>query len=170
RRAIVAERGLLAGERAERLVELRHLLREPRLRLAREGKLLLEPRALGVRRVEPALLVVQRVAGGVVLRAQRLEPRLGAAHVGLQRVERDGQRADLRRAPLAGTHGILLLREPEHLLRRLVPRFELAVLRRDLRLLFEARQLTAELDADVLDPRQVLARIGQAPFRFLAAL
>ena len=77
---------LLPGERAQLLGELRHLLRDPRFGLARERELLLEARDLGVGRVEAALLVVQRVAGGVMVGAQRLEPRLGRAHLGLQRL------------------------------------------------------------------------------------
>src|SRR5438105_554365 len=48
--------------------------------------------------------------------------------------------------------------------------FELAILGGNLRLCFELFELMAELDADVLDPRQVLARIGKAPLGFLAAL
>jgi hypothetical protein len=49
-------------------------------------------------------------------------------------------------------------------------RFELAVFGRDPGLRIESRDLRAELAADVLDARQVLAGVGQPPFGFLAPL
>ncbi len=46
----------------------------------------------------------------------------------------------------------------------------LAVLGRHTRLVLELRKLRTELRADVLDPRQVLARVGEAALGFLAPL
>ena len=62
--------------------------------------------------------------------------------------------------PLAQAHRILLLGVPEHVLRLFKARFELAVFSRDLRLCVQPRDLRAELAADVLDARQVLAGVG----------
>ena len=169
RRTIAGQRGLLAGKRADRLVELRDLLCDAGLVLARERELLLQASDFSVGRVVPALLLVQGVAGRVVLAAQRLEPRLRGAHVGEERVERDGQRGDLGRATLLRAERFLLLAVPQHLLRLFEARLVLAVLRRHLRLLGEARQLVPELDPDVLDAREVLARIGQPSLGLLAA-
>ena len=52
---LAVERRLLARQRANRFGELRHLFGEPRLVFARKRELLLEPRHLGVGRVERAL-------------------------------------------------------------------------------------------------------------------
>ena len=46
----------------------------------------------------------------------------------------------------------------------------LAVFGRDLRLRVELLELLAELDADVLDAREILARVGEPPFGLLAPL
>ena len=54
------------------------------------------------------------------------------------------------------------------LLRRLQPGLELAIFRRDFRLLAQARDLVAELEADVLDARKVLARVGKPALGLLA--
>ncbi len=170
RGSLVGERGLLARDGGDGFGQLRHLLRDARLRLARERKLLLEPRHFGVRRIERALLLVQRVAGGVVLAAQRLELRFRGADFRLDRFERHGERRDLRRAAVARPRGVLLLRVPQEVLRLREARFVLAVLRRDLRLLIQACQLVAELQADVLHAGEILARIRKPPFRFLATL
>jgi hypothetical protein len=52
---------------AARLSELSDLLCQARLVLARECELLLEPRHFGIRSIEGALLVVQRIARGEML-------------------------------------------------------------------------------------------------------
>ena len=164
------ERGFLSGDRAQRLGQLRDLLRESRFRFAGERQLLLEPRHLGIGGVKPALLFVQRVAGGVVIGPQRLELSLRGAQFRLQRLERDGQRRHFRRAFVADANGVLLLREPHEVLRLLEAPFQLAIFGRDPCLRREALELVAQLQPDVLDARQVLARVREAPFGLLAPL
>ena len=114
---------------------------------------------------------MQRVARRVVVGAQRLEPRLGGAHLRLDRFQRDGQRRDFRsctaRAPRTAS---CCLANHSRCCDVFEPRLELAVLRGDLRLLVEARQLVAELEPDVLDAREVLAGVGEPPFGLLAPL
>ncbi len=168
--AVGEQPGLLAGERTELLGQLGDLLRDPGLALARERELLLQPRHLRVCLVEGALPLVHRIARGVVVRAQRLLPRFGGAHVGLQALERDRETGDGRRVALAGAGGVLLLREPKQLLHELQAGLVLAELGGDPCLRFELFQLRAELDPDILDAGQVLARVGQASFGFLAPL
>ena len=58
----------------------------------------------------------------------------------------------------------------KHVLRQLQPRLELAVLGCDLRLAVEPLELVAELDPDILDPREILAGVGEPPFGLLAPL
>jgi hypothetical protein len=55
-------------------------------------------------------------------------------------------------------------------LRLLEPRLHLAVLGRDLGLVLEPLELASELHADVVDARQVLARVGDPVLGLLAAL
>ncbi len=158
------------GDGPELRGQLRNLRRHPALVLARERELLLESRHFGVRLVEAALLLVQRIARGVVIGAQRLLPGLDGAHLRLQRLQRDGERGHRGGVPLARIGRVLLAREPEHLLRLLQALFERAVFGCDPGLRFEFFQLVGELDPDVLDPREVLAGIGDAPLGFLAPL
>src|SRR5690348_8021002 len=102
--------------------------------------------------------------------AKALEARLGAAQFRLDGLERNGERRHLGGGALARAHRLLLLGEPQQVLRLPEPGLELAVLGGDLRLRLELLQLIAELEADVLDAREVLARVGQASLRFLAPL
>src|SRR4029078_1560107 len=71
---------------------------------------------------------------------------------------------------LASARRLLFFCQPLHLLRLLEASLELAIFGGDLRLLIEARELVAELQTDVLDARQILARIGEAAFGLLSAL
>ena len=157
--AVGRQRRFLPGNGAQRFRQLRDLLREPRFRFADEGELLLEPGHFRVGRVEPALLLVQRVAGRVVAGAQRLQLALGRAQFRLQRFQRHRQRGHLRRALFAHADGVLLLREPQQVLRLLQPAFEFTVFGGDTGLRLQAQQLVAEFEANVLDARQVLAGI-----------
>lgn len=144
---------LLARQCTERFSELRDLLGQPCLVFAGECELLLEPRHLGIRRVERALPVVQRVPGGEVLISQRHQPGLRLAHVSLQGLECDGEGRDFTRMALARAHRVLRLCVPQQVLCLPMPILEVAVLRGDLRLLVEPRHLNAELLPDVLDTR-----------------
>jgi len=69
--------------RALRGVAARGLLRQPSFALASELQLLLQPRDLGVGGVEPALPLVQLVAGAILIGAQRLHPVLRRAQLRL---------------------------------------------------------------------------------------
>ncbi len=130
-RARVAEqRLLLRGERSDLFVDLCHLLRQPAFALARERQLLLETRDLRVGRVERALAFVQQVAGLVVVRAQRLQTTLGGAQVGLQRFESRVEVGDIGGMALSRARCVLLLGKPEHVLRLLELRLQVAKLGR----------------------------------------
>jgi len=74
------------------------------------------------------------------------ERRLGMPHVGLQRLERDGKRSDLVRRALACPGGVLALRVPQQVLRQPMPLLELAILRCNLCLFLEARELAGNLE------------------------
>ncbi len=163
RRRLVAERGELRGE-------LRHLLADAALRVPRERELLLEARHLGIGRVERALPLVQRVPGRVVVATQRLETGLRAPQLRLQRLEPGRDLGEVARRALAGADRVLLLREPRQVLRLLQARLHLAVLGGDLRLVLEPLELAAEFDADVLDAREVLARVRDPALGLLAPL
>ena len=114
RRLIPGERGFLPRERLDLRGQLRDFAGDPRFGFAREGELLLQPRDLGIGGVEAALLLVQRVACGVVLGAQRLLLRFRRAHFrlhGLRRrrparpPRRRGARAHCRRPAASRTRG-----------------------------------------------------------------
>src|SRR6185437_16973793 len=94
-----------------------------------EGELLLEARDFGVRGIERALTLVQRVARREVLVAQPDELRLRVADVRLQRFEPHAERGNFACAALACTHRLLRLRVPQQMLRMAMPAFELVVLR-----------------------------------------
>jgi hypothetical protein len=166
----VGQRDALGVERRNRLGQLRDLLRDARFAVARECELLLEPCHFRIRRVETALLLMERVARRIVLDAQRFEIGFGRPHIGLQCVKGGRQRCDLGGTAFSTACGILLLCEPQHLLRLLEATLELAVFGRDFRLLAQARELIAELLTDVFDAREILAGVGEAAFGFLAAL
>jgi hypothetical protein len=168
--AIRGERRFLAPERADLLGQLRDLLGDPGFALARESELLLEARHLGIGFVERALPLVQRIARGVMIGAQRFELRLGGPHLGLDALERHREVRHRRRVPLARVRRVLLLREPQQVLDELEARLVLAELGRDLRLRVELLELRAELDANVLDPGEILVRLGEPCLGFLAPL
>src|SRR5689334_14378594 len=105
-----------------------------------------------------------------MLIAERDEPRLGLPHVGLQRLERDGERRDLARVAFAGARRFLALRMPQQVLRLAVPRLEFVILAGDLGLLLELRELAREFLADIIDAREILARVGQSRFGFASPL
>ena len=168
--AVAGQRGVLPGDGAQCLGQLRNLLGQACFRFTDETELLFQARDFGIGGVERALLLVQRIAGRIVIGAQRFEPAFGRAKLGLQRLERHGQRGHFGRASFANADGVLLLGEPQQVLRLLVAPLQFAVLGGHPRLRFEADKLVAKFQPDVLDARQVLAGIGQPTFRFLAAL
>ena len=113
---------------------------------------------------------MQRIAGGVMAGTQGLLLRLARRDLGLQALEGNGLGRDVGRMAFARTGEVLLLRKPEHVVGLLLPHLELAVLGGDLRLRFELFELGAELLPDVLDPREILARVGDPRLGFLAPL
>ena len=127
-------------------------------------ELLLQPRNFGIGSVERPLLFVQLVACLVMLSTQPLQPILRRAQLRLQRFERRRRIGDVGGVPFTQPCGILLFGEPQHVLRLLVPRFELAVFDGDLRLRLELGELRAQLAADVLDAQQILSRVGKPAF------
>ena len=169
-RLVSGERGFLLCERFDLRIDLRDLAGDPCFRFARECELLLQPRHFGIGRIEAALLLVQRVTRRIVLGAQSLLPRLGRTHFGLDALERGDLSRHRARMALARVVGVLLLGEPEEVLDFPEARLVLLVLGRDLGLRFELRELRAELDPDVLDPREILARVGDPAFGLLASL
>src|SRR6185312_4209207 len=88
----------------------------------------------------------------------------------LHRLERGDVRGGVGGMALARAHRLLLLLEPQHVLRVLELRLVLTVLTGDLGLLGESRELVAELLANVLDTGEILLGVGDAPFGLAAAL
>ena len=66
---LVGEGDALSLEGGDGFAQLRDLLRDPRLALARKRELLLESRHFGVRRIERALLLMQCVTRRIVFDA-----------------------------------------------------------------------------------------------------
>src|SRR5574337_948643 len=122
---------------------------------------LLQPADLERGLGQPALTLVERVARGVVRLADGLDLGLDAAQFGdplFERTARVEQR--LVHALLLG-RGVALLEEPELVLLELRLRLQFTVLGRDLGLDLEPLEAAVQLAQDVLDPRQVLARVLQ---------
>ena len=131
---------------------------------------LLEPAHFQRRFAELALPGVQHVVGRVVRLAHRLQFGLHRAQLGqprFQRIRGLGHR-DLHALFLAGR--VAVLQEPQlvQLERALV--LQRAVPRRHLGLLLELVQVGVELAQDVVDARQVLARVLEPVLGLAAAL
>ncbi|KGD44404.1 hypothetical protein DO72_5716 [Burkholderia pseudomallei] len=189
-RVVLGDRRLFVGDRARlfgrfeialRLVRLRApllLLRDERgdlrlhavARLDDELDLRLEPAHLGVRLVERALRALHRVARRIVRDAQRLELRLDFAQLRGLRVELDLRVADRTALPVLLGGRLVLAQQPQQALLLLAVGDELFVLRRDHRLRLELLEIRAELADDVLDARQILARVVQPVLGLAAAL
>ena len=158
----------LCVEAREQLGDLRGLLRQPPFALAGELQLLLKPRDFGVGSVERALFLVQQVARAILIGAQALHAVLRRAQLRLQRFETGGEVRDFGGMLFALSRRILLLGEPQQMLRLLQAGFALAIPGRNLGLRFELRELRGELAPDVLDPRQVIPTVAEAAFRLFA--
>src|SRR5690606_13843430 len=140
-------RGEPLGDLARRLVHV------PDLRL--------EATDFGIGLVETRLLGMDRIARLVVRGAAGFDLGLERALLGDLLLER-GPRGGLALA--AGglfAPGFLAADQPVHLLLALALVLELAKTLRDLGLALEALDLVAQLAADVLDPAEVLARVGE---------
>ncbi|EDT40444.1 conserved hypothetical protein [Burkholderia ambifaria MEX-5] len=188
-RVVFSERGLLVGHRARFLgfleLVLRLLgLRAPLLALRVQGgdlrlhaiarfddelDLGFEAAHLGIRLVERTLRALHRVARRVVRDAQRLELRLDFAQPRRLRLEVDLRLLDRALLLLLLAGGLVLAQQPQQTLLLLAVGDEFLVLGRDHRLRLELFEVRAEFADDVLDPRQVLARIVQPVLGFAAA-
>ncbi len=139
-------------------------------RLAAMADLGLQARHFGVGRVHVTLRLVQRIAGGKVRLTGFLGARLGFAQRGILRLEIGHGALDFDRHPLPLGLGFALFHQPQHLLALQQLLVQRLVVTRHLGLRFQPFHLAAEFEADVLDPRQVLARILEPSLRFLAPL
>lgn len=189
-RVVFGERGLFVGHRAGLLgllqLVLRLLgLRAPLLALrVQRGDLRLhaiarfddeldlgfEAADLGVGLVERALRALHRVACRVVRDAQRLELRLDFAQLRRLRLEVDLRLLDRALLLLLLSGGLVLAQQPQQALLLLAVGDEFLVPGRDDGLRLKLLEVRAELADDVLDARQVLARVVQAVLGFAAAL
>ena len=119
-------------------------------------------RHLGVRGIERALRRVHRIARLVVRRARRLEPRFQVARLRVLGFELVGDTRHFGGMALALGTGVAPAQIPQEMLLELQVVLQLLVARRDLRLRVELLDLRAELQANVGDAREVLARVGEA--------
>ena len=125
---------------------------------------------LGRGLVELALGLVHRVARSVVGLADGFQIGLDMAQLGHARFQ------VVHGLQALGTHAVLFflgvgaLEEPELVLLERHVLLQGVVARRDLGLLFEPLQIGVQLAQDVLNAREVLARIVQAVFRLAPAL
>ena len=143
---------------------------EPLARLGHEAELGFEPRHFGVDLVERALGGVDRVASPVVIHAGLLEAPLDLAQPCGLGLELDRDPVDLPRHALRFVLGVALPEPPEEVLLVRGLALEGFVLAGDLGLAGELLDLRLELAADVVDPRQVLARVGEAVLGLAAPL
>ena len=146
------------------------LVLEPRAGLFRMPQLRLVASHLGVRAIERALGGVHRVARLIVRCARRLQAALQAARLGVLGLELVANSRHLRGMLFAFRRGIAAAQVPEEMLLELQIVLQILVASGDLRLGIELLNLRAELEADIGDPREVLARVGEAGLGFLAAL
>ena len=163
---LVLARGPLRGL----FLQLHQPLLDALAALDHEADLGLQPADLGAGLVQLALRLVDLVAGRVVGLADGLELALDAAQVGHARFEVVhrllGVGLDL------GLVGLALgaLQEPQLVLLERDVGLQRVVLLRDLGLLLQLVQVGVELAQDVLDPRQVLARVREAVLGLAPAL
>ena len=163
------------GPHVQRLGELRALLApghelraalgmlalEARARLLRVAQLRFMARDLGVRGIQRALRRVHRIARLVVRGARGFEPRLERARLRVLGFELVGDARHVGAMALALGGGVATAQVPQEVLLELQVVLQLLVARRDRGLRVELLDLRAELQADVADAREVLARIGE---------
>ncbi len=189
-RVVLGQRGLLVGHRARFLGLLEIVLRLLRLRLPllalrrQRGDLRLhavarlddeldlgfEPADLGIRLVERTLRALHRVAGRVMRHPQRLELRLDLAQLRGLRLQVDLGLLDGALLLLLLALRLVLAQQPQQALLFLAVGLQFLVLGRHHRLRLELLEVRAQFAHDVLDARQVLARVVQAVLGLAAAL
>ena len=129
-----------------------------------------QPRDFRVGVEQSALGGMHAITRGEVRLARFLEPGLGFAQRRVLGFEVDHRAFDLARQAFAFGLRVVPAQEPEQLLlaRQFIVVF--SILPSNRRLPFEALHLRSEFGANVLDARQVVARIGNPVLGFLAAL
>ncbi|EXI64562.1 MAG: hypothetical protein AW08_03646 [Candidatus Accumulibacter adjunctus] len=128
----------------------------------------LQTRHLGVGGKQPGLRRMDAIAGAEVRLARLLEARLEFAQRAVLRLEIEHRPRHLARQPLTFELRLVAPQQPQQLLpaRQLV--VVLAILAGDTGLRFEPLHLVAQFDTDVLDARQVFARVGEPVLGLLA--
>ncbi len=123
-----------------------------------------------IRGVKRALRRIHRVARLVVRGARRLEARFQIPQLGILGFQRIGYLFNFMRMALALGRRIAPAQEPQQVLLELQVGVVFPVARGHLGLRFELFELRAELEPDVADARQVVARVGEAVLGFPPAL
>src|SRR5262245_29404114 len=123
-----------------------------------------------VGRVQGRLRQVLCVAGAVMRIARSLDAGLDAAQLGVLGLEGVGRLVYFLGVALALGRGVAPAQVPEEVLLELEIGMQLVVARRHLGLGLELLELAGELDADIGDAGEVLARVGEPVLGFPAAL
>jgi hypothetical protein len=142
---------------------------DPAAVLAHVRHLLLEPRRLGIGLVEGALRGMRRVGSAVVLRAHLFEPLLGRAQRRGLRFQLEAELLDVTDVPFPVGGRLPHPQQPQQVLRGAHLPLQIVVAGRDLRLSPQVLELLAELGADVVHSQQVLPRVLDPHFCFVAA-
>ena len=164
-------RGFFLPRRPLRVLRLQ--VGQPRLRTLAAfddvADALLEPAHLerGLRQL--ALARVQRVVGGVVGLAHVFELGLGVAQLGQAGFQRGGGFGRGRLHTRLFVGGVAVLQEPQLVQLQRALFLQRAVLRGHLGLTLELVEVAVELAQDVVDAREVLARVLQPVLGFAAA-
>jgi len=126
------------------------------------------PGNLGIRPVQGRLCGIQAIACRVVRASRGFNPAFGFPEAGGLRFKGVGRPKDFLRVAFTLGSRIAAAQKPEHLLLEEEVGLEFLVAARDFGLLFEFLDLRPKLGADVRDPGQVFAGIGQAILRLPA--
>ncbi len=131
---------------------------------------LLQPRDLGIRRVQIALLDVQCVGKLVMPAARGFQLAFNLAQARGFAFEFGARLLGALRESAALRFSLLFLDQPEQTLRGVALRFQRAVLLRHLGLRAQMHQLFFQLLQNVADAQQIVARVADTQFRFAAAV
>ena len=140
------------------------LRQQPRAAVDDHSDFRLQTGHFGVDLQQPALRLVYRIAGAVVRGANILELALGRAQFRHMAFKRGRPRLDVPDDLVTLGVGLAPSQQPQHLLLLVVRRLHVAIPRRNFGLLLELLDLAIELLQDVVDARQVLARVARSRF------
>src|SRR5712692_6513643 len=160
------ELGALLAPCCELRAALGVLAFEPAARFLGVAQLRLVARDRRIRSVKSALRRIHRVARLVVRGARGLEARFQISQLGVLGLQRIGHLFNFIRMALALGRRIAPAQEPQQVLLELQVGVVFPVARGHLGLRFELFELRAELEPDVADARQVVARVGEAVLGF----